>query len=37
MFDPGAMLDEVDDYELGDAQDAVLKGNAARLLGLDIG
>lgn len=36
MFDPGRMLDEVGDYGLGDAQGAVLKGNAARLLDLDL-
>lgn len=36
MFDPGRMLAEVDDYELGDAQQDVLLGNAARLLGLDV-
>jgi predicted TIM-barrel fold metal-dependent hydrolase len=34
MFDPGAMLAEVDDYGLGDAQEDVLKNNAARLLNL---
>jgi uncharacterized protein len=36
MFDPGRLLDEVDDLELGDAQEAVLRGNAARLLSLDL-
>ena len=34
MLDPGRLLDEVSDLELGDAQDAVLHDNAARLLGL---
>ena len=36
MFDPGRILGEVDDYELGDARDGVLLHNAARLLGLDL-
>ncbi len=34
MLDPGRLLDEVADYELADAQQAVLLDNAARLLGL---
>lgn len=36
MFDPGRILDEADDYGLGDAQEAVMLHNAARLLGLNL-
>jgi predicted TIM-barrel fold metal-dependent hydrolase len=35
MFDPGRLLDEVDDYGLGAAAPDVLFNNAARLLKLD--
>jgi predicted TIM-barrel fold metal-dependent hydrolase len=35
MLDPGRLLDEVGDLELGVAEEAVLYGNAARLLGID--
>lgn len=36
MFDPGRMLDEIGDLGLGDAEGAVLRDNAARLLGIDL-
>jgi uncharacterized protein len=36
MLDPGRILDEIGDLDLGDAEEAVLRGNAARLLGLDL-
>lgn len=36
MFDPGRILDEIDDLGLGDATEDVLRNNAARLLGLDL-
>jgi uncharacterized protein len=36
MFDPGRILEEVDDYGLGEATQAVLLNNAARLLKLEV-
>jgi hypothetical protein len=36
MLDPGRILDEFDEMELGDKEEAVLKGNAARLLGITL-
>jgi predicted TIM-barrel fold metal-dependent hydrolase len=36
MLDPGLLLDEIHELELGDRLDAVLRDNAARLLGLDL-
>lgn len=36
MLDPGRILDEISELRLGDKTDAVLKHNAARLLGLDL-
>lgn len=35
MLDPGRLLDEIGELELGEAERAVLHDNAARLLGLD--
>lgn len=35
MLDPGRLLDEIGDLELGEAERAVLHDNAARLLGLE--
>jgi len=37
MFDPGKMLEEIGDLRLGDAEEGVLRGNAARLLAVDLG
>lgn len=37
MLDPGRLLDEIGDLELGEAERPVLYDNAARLLGLDSG
>jgi predicted TIM-barrel fold metal-dependent hydrolase len=37
MLDPGRLLNEIGDLGLGQAEDDVLRNNAARLLGIDLG
>jgi uncharacterized protein len=36
MLDPGLLLDEIGDLDLGERQEDVLKNNAARLLGIEV-